>query len=180
MPDKRQWALSGPEPGIQLMTISPINSISAAGLAQYVLDAGDSNALQQTLQSLQSSLTSGDLSGAQSAFQSLQTLFQNSGPTGGTSLSSTSQLSTDMVALGGALSSGDLSTAQTAFSTVLGDLQNSPMPSQTNEAAAASQSLQLVQELLSSVNSSQASSSDLTTSILEDSYAAQSGLNVYA
>jgi hypothetical protein len=162
------------------MTISPINSISASGLAQYVLDAGDSNALQQTLQSLQSSLTSGDLTGAQSAFQSLQTLFQNSASTGGTSLSSTSQLSTDMVALGSALSSGDLSTAQSAFTTVLSDLQNTPLPSQANEDVAASQSLQLVQELLSSVNSSQASSSDLTTSILEDSYAAQSGLDLYA
>jgi hypothetical protein len=162
------------------MTISPINSISAAGLAQYVLDAGDSNQLQQTLQSLQSSLTSGDLSGAQSAFQSLQTLFKDSATTTGTGLSSTSQLSTDMVALGSALSSGDLSTAQSAFTTVLGDLQTTSLPSQTNEDTAASQSLQLVQELLSSVDSSQASSSDLTTSILEDSYAAQSGLDVYA
>ena len=162
------------------MTISPINSISASGLAQYVLDAGDSNELQQTLQSLQTSLTSGDLSGAQSAFQSLQTIFQNSATVSGTSLPTTSQLSTDMVALGSALSSGDLSTAQSAFTTVLSDLQNSPLPSQANEAAAASQSLQLVQELLSSVNSSQASSSDLTTSILEDSYAAQSGLDLYA
>jgi hypothetical protein len=162
------------------MTISPVHSISASGLAQYVLDAGDSNALQQTLQSLQSSLTSGDLTGAQSAFQSLQALFQNSATVGGSGSFGTSQLSTDMVALSSALGSGDLSTAQSAFTTVLSDLQNTPSPLQTNEAAAATQSLELVQELLSSVNSSQASSSDLTTSILESSYAAQSGLDVYA
>lgn len=162
------------------MTISPINSISASGLAQYVLDAGDSNALQQTLQSLQSSLTSGDLGGAQAAFQSLQAIFQTSATAGGSGSSNPSQLSTDMVALGSALNSGDLSTAQSAFTTVLSDLQDAPLPSQTNEAAAASQSLQLVQELLSSVNSSQASSSDLTTSILEASYAAQNGVDLYA
>ncbi len=159
-----------------------IGSISAAGLSQYVLSTSNSNQVQQTLQNLQNSLASGDLNGAQSAFQTLQSLFQNSAAAGGSSASTSSPLATDLTSLGSALSSGDLSTAQSAFATVQNDLKNSPSLSETNEITAATQSLQLVEDLLSTVNPSTASSSspDLTTSVLESVYASKSGLNVLA
>ena len=73
------------------------------------------------------------------------------------SSNSPSQLSTDLAALGRALSSGDLSTAQSAFAAVHSDLNKAPSPSQTNEINAASQSVQLVHELLSSFESEQSS-----------------------
>jgi hypothetical protein len=159
------------------MAISPI---SAASLSQGVLLSG-STVQQQALQTLQNDLTSGDLNGAQSAFQALQNVLQNSATAGGSSLSSNSQLSTDVAALGGAISGGNLSTAQSAFATVLGDLKNSPSQAQINEVNAAAQSVQLVEELLSTVNANSAASgsSDLTTSILEGVYGSQSGLNLF-
>ena len=157
-----------------------VGSISAAGLSQDVLLSGNSGQ-QQALQALQNNLASGDLNGAQSAFQALQNVLQNSATASGSGLSSNSQLTSDLTALGSALSSGDLSTSQSAFAAVLGDLKNSASPAQTNEANAAAQSLQLVEELLSTVNSGASSSSaDLTTSILESVYASKSGLNVLA
>jgi hypothetical protein len=157
-----------------------IGSISAAGLSQYVLASSDSTQLQQTLQTLQDSLTSGDLNGAQSSFQTLQQLNQSLSTASGSSPSSSSQLSTDLTALGSALSSGDLSTAQSAFATVQSDLKNAASPSQTNEMGVASQSEQLVQELLSTVNSSSSSNtSDSTTSVLERVYGNQGSLNVF-
>jgi len=161
-----------------------ISSISAAGLAQDVLSASDPTQ-QQALQTLQNSLASGNLTRAQSAFQTLLTVLQNSGTSGGSSLSSpsqpgNSQLSTDMSTLGSALSSGDLSTAQSAFATVLGDLKNSASAAQVNEANAASQSLQLVEGLLATLNSNAASASADTTSILQSFYASKSGLNLLA
>ena len=93
-----------------------------------------------------------------------------------------SDLSANLTALGSALSAGDLSTAQSAFASVLGDLSNTATPQQVNEATAASQSVQLVEELLSTVDSvsTSSSSSDLATSILQSVYASQSGLDVYA
>ena len=160
------------------MSITPI---SAAGLGQYVLQASNSAPLKQALQSSQTSLASGDLSGSQSAFQTLQTLYRNSATAGAANLSSSSQLSTDLTALGTALTSGDLSTAQSAFATLQNDLKTSPSPSQTNETTAASQSLQLVQGILSTLNSSTDSSSTNSTSALLDSvYGSGSGLNVLA
>jgi hypothetical protein len=158
-----------------------ITSISAAGLSQAVL--ASSNATQkQALQSLQQSLASDDVNGAQSAFQTLQTLFQNSATTTGSTLSSHSQLSTDLSTLGSALNSGDLSAAQSAFATVLGDLKTSASAAQVNEATAASQSLQLVEGLLSALNADTTSSSntDNTTAILESVYGSSSSLNVLA
>lgn len=157
-------------------------SISAAGLSQYVLSAGNSTQ-QQALQALQNSLAAGDLDSAQPAFQNLQSVLQNSATTNGSTLSSNSQLNTDLTALGSALASGDVSTAQSAFATVLGDLKNTASAAQTNEATAASQSLQLVENLLSTLDTSNAASSDnydATTSILQSVYAAKSGLNVLA
>ncbi|MFY9947118.1 MAG: hypothetical protein WA261_21495 [Candidatus Sulfotelmatobacter sp.] len=158
-----------------------ISSISAAGLSQDVLAASNSSQ-QQALQSLQQSLASGDVNGAQSAFQTLQALFQNSATTTGSTLSSNSQLSTDLSTLGSALSSGDLSSAQSAFATVLGDLKTSASAAQVNEATAASQSLQLVEGLLSTLNAETTSSSgaDNTTALLESVYGNSSGLNVLA
>lgn len=118
----------------------------------------------------------------QSAFQTLQSVLQNSATASGNTLSSNSQLSTDLSALGSALSSGDLSTSQSAFATVLGDIKNSASPAQVNEATAASQSLQLVEGLLATLDSNTTSSStvDNTTSLLQSFYAGQSGLNVLA
>jgi len=158
-----------------------IGSISAAGLGQYVLSSSNSTPLQQSLQTLQNSLASGDLNGAQVAFQTVQTLYQDStNATGGSQ--SSSQLSSDLNALGGALSSGDLATAQSAFATVQSDLKNGPSPALTNETNAASQSEQLVAELLSTVNvnNSSSSNSELTSSVLEQVYGSRSGLNVEA
>lgn len=162
-----------------------ISSISAVGLTQDVLSSATSSQ-QRALQSLQNNLASGDLNGAQSAFQTLQTVLQNAATASGAGLSSNSQLSTDVASLGSALSSGDLSTAQSAFATALSDLQNSSSPAQTNEASAAAQSVQLVEELLSTVNSGSdsccgsAGSTHLTTSILESVYGGKSGLDVLA
>ena len=161
-----------------------IGSISAAGLGQDVLSSGNSSQ-QQALEALQSSLASSDLNGAQSAFQTLQNVLQNSATANGSSLLSNPQLSTDLTSLGSALSSGNLSSAQSAFATFLGDLKNTASPAQTNEANAASQSVQLVEELLSTLNSTStsslatSSSADFTTSILQSYYGNKSGLNVF-
>jgi hypothetical protein len=161
-----------------------ISSISAGGLSQNVLATGSSSQ-QQALEALQNSLASSDLNGAKSAFQTLQSVLQNSATANGTSLLSNSQLSTDLTSLGSALKSGSVSAAQSAFATVLGDLKNTVSPAQTNEANAASQSVQLVEELLSTLNSTgtaglaSSNSPDLTTSILQGYYGKKSGLNVF-
>lgn len=164
-----------------------IGSISAAGLGQYVLASRGSANLQQVLQTLQSSLSSGDVDGAQSAFATLQNLNQSLATASGSSLSSNSQLSTDLSALGSALTSGDLSTAQSAFATVQSDLKSSNSPSQTDGINAASQSVQLVAGILSTLNlgtlnenSSSSNSADSTTSVLEAVYGSPSSLNVLA
>jgi hypothetical protein len=152
-----------------------IGSISAAGISQDVLASSNSNALQQILRTLQKSLSSGDLNAAQSAFSALQTLNQNLTTASGNSPSISSPLSTDLTALGNALNAGDLLTAQSAFTTVKTDLNSAASPSQTNEANVASQSQQLVAELLSSLNASAASSNpDSTTSVLEKVYGSPS------
>jgi hypothetical protein len=157
-----------------------IGSISAAGLSQYVLASSSSTELQQALHALQNSLASGNLNGAQSAFKSLQKLNQNLATASGNSLSSSSQLSTHLAALGSALRSGNLSTAHSAFATVQSDLKSAASPSQTNETSVASQSVQLVNELLSTLNSSSSSSStsDSTNSVLERVYG-QGSLNIF-
>ncbi|MFZ0562581.1 MAG: hypothetical protein WBX02_09425 [Terriglobales bacterium] len=163
------------------MGISPI---SAASLGQSVLAASNSTQLQQTLQTLQNSLTSGDLNGAQTAFNTLQSLNQNLETVSGSADSSNSQLSTDLTALGSALSAGNLSTAQSAFATVKNDLNSSNSPSHTNEASAASEAGQLVSQLLSSLNvntpSETSGTADSTTSVLERVYGNSGSLNVQA
>jgi ribosomal protein S20 len=159
-----------------------ITPISAASLGQYVLQASNSTLLKQALQNLQNSLGSGDLNGAQSAFQTLQTLYQNSATAAGSTLSSSSQLSTDLTAISSALTLGDLATAQSAFATLQSDLKTSSSPALTNESNAASQSVQLVDGLLSTLNSSSTASatSTSTNSLLESVYGSGSGLNVLA
>lgn len=152
-----------------------VGSISAAGLSQYVLASSNSNGLQQILQTLQKNLTSGDLTAAQSAFSALQNLNQSLATASGTSASSDTQLSTDLTALGSALSSGDLPTAQSAFTSVANDLNNAASPSQTTESNAATQSQLLVEELLSTLNASNASTnSDQTNSVLQAVYGSPS------
>lgn len=157
-----------------------VGSISAASLSQYVLSSSNSTQLQQALQALQNALASGDLNGAQSAFQTVQKLNQGLEAASGSSASNSSQLSTDLAALGSALSSSDLSTAQSAFATLQSDLKNINSPSQTIETATASQSAQLVAELLSTLNVSGSSTgnTDSATSVLEQVYGSKSGLNV--
>jgi hypothetical protein len=164
------------------MTISPINSIAGGSLSQNVLTSSNSNPLQQALQALQHHLASGNLTGTQTAFQTLQTLVKNSAATSASSVSSGAQLSNDMVVLGNALSTGDVTTAQTAFASVLSDLKNTSLPAQTNGATAAAQSVQLVHEVLSTVDSTNppSSSSDLTNSVLASIYTSNGSLDVYA
>jgi hypothetical protein len=162
------------------MTISPISAISASGLSQYVLESSNSNQVQSSLRTLQNSLAAGDLTGAQSAFQTVQRLLQNSAAA---SQAGNSQLLKDLASLGSALNSGNVSSAQSAFATVQGDLNSSAVPSLANEAAAASQSVQSIEELLSSLNASAGASSavsDASYSILQSVYGSQSGLSVYA
>jgi Sec7-like guanine-nucleotide exchange factor len=155
-----------------------ISSISAAGLSQFVLSTNNSTQLQQLLKTLQNSLSSGDLSAAQSAFQSLQKVFQSSASANGNTVSSSSQLATDLTSLGDALNAGDLSTARSAFATVLNDVKATTLPAQSNQAAAASQSVQLVQEVLSSLNPGSSTGTDIANSILDSVYRTGVGLNV--
>jgi hypothetical protein len=155
-----------------------IGPISAASLAQDVLSSGTSDQ-QEALQILQNSLSSGSLTTAQSAFQALQTGLQNSSSASGSLLSNNPQLNTDLTALGNAINSGDLATAQSSFASVQADLKT---VADTSAANAASQSLQLVEGILSQLNptSSAATSTDNNTSILQSYYAGKSGLNVIA
>ncbi|MGO8985147.1 MAG: hypothetical protein ACLPHI_03695 [Terriglobales bacterium] len=156
-----------------------VDGISAASLSQDVFSASNSDQLQQTLQTLQNSISSGNLSGAETAFGALQQLNQHLETASGSSSASNSQLSTDLTALGSAIGSGDLSTAQSALATVKNDLKDSSSPSRLNETNAALQSEQLVSELLSTlnVNSSSSSASD-TTSVLQRVYGSPGSLNV--
>jgi hypothetical protein len=157
-----------------------IGSISAADLSQAVLSSSGASQEEQTLQSLETSLAIGNLNAASNLFQNLQNLFQNAGSAGGDNAANGTQLSTDLNALGAALSSGDLTTAQSAFATVQNDLKTSPSPTQANEINAATQSEQLVQELLAPLNNTDSSSSDNTSALLSQVYGGSSGLNVFA
>jgi hypothetical protein len=175
--DEREQARNSREGGT--MATSPI---SAASLGQYVLSAGTSQPLQQSLQALQSSLASGDLNGAQAAFLTVQKLSLNLTAASGisSSTSNSAQLTTDLTALGSALSAGNLTTATSAFATVQSDLNGSTSPSHTLESTLASQSEQLVAGLLGSlsVNTPSTSNPDTTTPVLEQVYGNRSGLNV--
>jgi len=173
--DKREWD-SGSRAG-EAMTIG---SISAASLSQNALASSHSKELEKVLQTVQNSLGSGDVKGAQAAFQTLQKLNQNLTTASGGSSSSSSQLATDLTTLGSALKSGKVSDAQSAFTAVKKDLKTSAAPSLAVEANAASQSQQLVQGLLNSLNSNTPASgtSDSTTSVLQRVYG-QGKLSVF-
>ena len=97
------------------------------------------------------------------------------------SSSNAAQMQRALQSLQNSLASGDLNGAQSAFATVQSDLKNAPSLAQANEISAASQSVQLVNALLSSLNSNTASNlSDTTSSVLEKVYGNRGGLNVLA
>jgi hypothetical protein len=159
-----------------------VGSISAAGLSQSTYSSSGTSQLQQLLKSLQSSLASGDMDSAQTAFQALQTALQGEAAAGGSSLASNSQLSSDLTTLGTALGSGDVASARSAFATLQNDLQGSSSPAMTNEISASAESVQLVQGLLSTLDTSSgaSSSADQTTSLLQSVYGSGGKVNVVA
>jgi hypothetical protein len=156
-----------------------ISAISAASLSENILASSDSTQLQTVLQALRSSLGSGDVSAAQSAFQSLLGVNQNLADASGSTLSSSSQLGSDLTLLGSALGTGDLAAAKSAFASVQTDLKAGVAPAQAEEANAASQAQQLVQQLLGSVEGGSPTTQDATSSVLERVYGSAS-LNVRA
>jgi hypothetical protein len=143
-----------------------IGALSAGGLSQYVLDSSNLSQTQQAFQTLQQSLAAGNLPAAQTAFTEYQQLNQNLTNISGSSSAST-QLTTDMTALGTALSSGDLATAQSAFATVQNDMKTSPSQALTNANAAMAQAEGWVNDLLGYSDPSSSSSSDPATALLQ-------------
>jgi hypothetical protein len=152
-----------------------VAALSTAGFSQYIAASSLVSASQQAFQSMQQSLASGNLTAAQSAFKTYQQLNQGATTANSSSVSSSSgssQLSTDMAALGSAISSGSLTTAQSAFATVQSDLKTTPSQAVTNAEGAVAQTVQWVDDLLSLSSSSSESSTlvDPTTSILDSAY----------
>jgi hypothetical protein len=145
-----------------------IGALSAGGLSQYVLDSSNLTKSQQAWQTLQQSLASGNLSSAQTAFNNYQQLNQNLANISGTS-TTTTQLSTDMTALGVALTSGNLGTAQSAFATVQNDLKSTPSQAMANANAAMAQVEGWVNDLLdlSDASNSSSTTSDPATGLLQ-------------
>jgi hypothetical protein len=156
------------------MTINPSNSFLSSTSQEEANISSNQTNLQQTVQALQSSLASGNLNTAQAAFQTLQKLFSSTAVSG--SGLSNPNPATDLAALGSALSTSDLFTAQSAFNTLLSDLKDSQM----NAAFAAAQSITLAEELMSTVNPSDNSSTNLSNSGSQGLNGSQSGLNVFA
>jgi ribosomal protein S20 len=160
-----------------------IAALSTAGLSQYVAASSNVSASQQAWQSLQQSLTSGNLTAAQKAFNTYSQLNQNlssaSGSSSPSDSSGSSQLATDMKALGSAISSGDLSTAQSAFSTVQNDVKSTPSQAVTNAEAAVNQTVQWVDDLLNLSGSSDTTAApvDPTTAVLNAAYGQNSATN---
>jgi hypothetical protein len=137
-----------------------IGALTAGGLSQYVLDSSNLSQTQQAWQTLQQSLATGNLSAAQTAFNSYQQLTKNLTNISGGSSAST-QLTTDMTALGTALSAGTLSAAQA-------DMKNTPSQAMANATAAMTQVEGWVHDLLDSANlSSSSTSSDPTSALLQ-------------
>jgi hypothetical protein len=143
-----------------------IGALSAGGLSQYVLASSNLTQTQQAWQTLQQSLAAGNLSAAQTAFSNYQQLTKNLTNISGSSSAST-QLTTDMTALGTALSSGDLATAQSAFATVQNDLKSTPSQAMANANAAMAQVEGWVNNLLDSAEPSSSSTADPTTALLQ-------------
>jgi hypothetical protein len=144
-----------------------IGALTAGGLSQYVLASSNLTQTQQAWQTLQQSLAAGNLSAAQTAFSNYQQLTQNLTNISGSSSAST-QLTTDMTALGTALSAGSLSAAQSAFATVQADMKSAPSQSMANATAAMAQVEGWVNDLLDSADpSSSSTSSDPTSALLQ-------------
>jgi hypothetical protein len=156
------------------MTINPSNSFLSSTSQEDANISSNQTNLQQTVQTLQSSLASGNLNTAQAAFQTLQKLFSSTTVSG--SGLSNPNLVTDLAALGSALSTSDLFTARSAFNTLLSDMKDSQM----NAAFAAAQSITLAEELMSTVNPSDNSSTNFSNSGSQGLNGSQSGLNVFA
>lgn len=126
-----------------------VAALSTAGFSQYIAASSNVAGSQQAWQSLEQSLAQGNLTAAESAFNTYSKLNPASASSTGSSSSASSQLSTDMAALGSALSSGNLSSAQSAFATVQSDLKTTPSQAVTNAESAAAQTVQWVDDLLS-------------------------------
>jgi ribosomal protein S20 len=149
-----------------------VAALSTAGFSDYVAASSNVSASQNAWQSLQQSMASGNLTSAQSAFNTYSQLNQYTPTSSASSSAPTSQLSTDMAALGSAISSGNLSTAESAFTTVQSDLQSAPSQSVTNAEAAANQTVQWMDDLLSLTDASFTPTApvDPTTSMLDSAY----------
>jgi hypothetical protein len=150
-----------------------VAALSTAGFSQYIASSSNVGPSQQAWQSLQQSLAQGNLTQAQSAFNTYNQLNQNLASASGSSSSATTQMATDMKALGSAIGSGNLSTAQSAFATVQTDLASTPSQSMTNATAAVAQSVQWVEDLLnlsSSSTANQTITTDPVASILNSVY----------
>jgi hypothetical protein len=152
-----------------------VAALSTAGFTQYISASSNVSQSQQAWQSLQQSLAQGNLAGAQSAFDTYSQLNGNpvaAGTTGSAASSSTSQFSTDMKSLGSAIGSGSLSAAQSAFTAVQNDLASSPSPAVAEASAAATQSVQWVDDLLSLSNTDNTvqPTADPVTTILDSAY----------
>jgi len=153
-----------------------VSALSTAGFSQYIAASSDISASQQAFNSLQQNLASGNLSGALSAFNAYQRINQSPTSTSSSSTSSASitdatQTASDMTTLGSALSSGNLGKAQSAFTTVQADLQTSPSQAMANATAAAAQTVQWIDDMLSlsspDAPNTTATTADLTSSILD-------------
>jgi ribosomal protein S20 len=152
-----------------------VAALSTAGFSQYIASSSNVSASQKAFQSLQQSLASGNLTAAQTAFNTYQQLNQSLTAASGSSSSNSSgssQLSTDMAALGAAIGSGDLATAQSAFATVQGDLKATPSQAITSAESAVAQTVQWVEDLLniSSTSDNASTDTDPSTSMLDAAY----------
>jgi hypothetical protein len=159
-----------------------VAALSTAGFTQYIDASSNLSASQQALQTLGQSLGAGNLSGAQSAFNTYQQINQNltnaSAASAHSSASATSQLTKDTNTLGSALNSGNLANAQSAFASMQSDLATTPSQAMANATAAANQTVQWIDDMLSlsNPNSTPATApttTDLVNSILDNAY----GLN---
>ena len=134
-----------------------IPALSTAAFTQYVNSSSNISASQQAFQSLQQGLASGNLAAAQLAFQTYQSLNQNLTKAGGAGQSA--QLAADLTTLGSALSNGNLSASRTAFAAVQSDLKSTTSQAITAAETAAAQTVNEIEELLSTFNANGSSSS---------------------
>jgi len=159
-----------------------VAALSTAGFSQYISASSNLSASQQALQTLGQSLGAGNLSGAISAFNTYKQINQNLTNASSTSSSSssttTSKLTTDMNALDSALNSGNLGTAQSTFASMQSDLATTPSQAMANATAAANQTVQWIDDMLSlsspAKTTTSYTASDLANTILNDAYGVSS------